>query len=82
MPPIREILRASARLPSSRTLSPGWGSAYKALAAAAVVLLFGAVCQRLGHDDKGALTLFVLGLSTQIGATICFFVALRACRKR
>jgi hypothetical protein len=75
MPPIKRILRERAQMFGSLRLSSAWGMAYKSLAAAAVVLLLGAVCQRAGPDVRGALLLFKLGLAAQAGAMTCFFIA-------
>jgi hypothetical protein len=59
----------------SLRLSSAWGTAYKSLAVAALVLLLGALCQRTGPDGRGALLLFRLGLAAQAGAMTCFFIA-------
>jgi hypothetical protein len=75
MPPIRKILRERLHLSSSLPLSRRWGMAYKALAAATVVLLFGAVFQEVGHDGAGAQLLFKLGLGAQVAAMTCFVLA-------
>jgi hypothetical protein len=75
MPPIRKILRERFQLISSPPLSPGWGIAYKALAAATIVLLLGAVCQEFVQDGVGAQLLFKLGLGAQVAATACFLFA-------
>ena len=81
MPPTRKNARGPAGWSNSLPLSSSWGMAYKALAAAALVLLVGAVCQGSLGDSAGASLLFELGLATQITAAICFVVAATAARK-
>ncbi len=82
MPPIRKILRERLHLSSSLPLSRRWGMAYKALAAATVVLLLGAVCQQVGHGGAGAQLLFKLGLGAQVAAMTCFVLASYITRRR
>lgn len=82
MPPIRKILRKRLQLSSAPPLSRRWGMAYKAAAAATIVLLFGAVCQEVGDHGAGAQLLFRLGLGAQVAAMICFILATYATRGR
>ena len=55
--------------------SESWVVWSNALAAGAVVLLVGAVCQRLSYDSAGALLLFKLGAAMEVGMVVCFVVA-------
>ena len=63
------------RLFAALAQSRGWTMAYHAVAAATLVLLIGAVCEKAVQDSAGAQVLFKLGLGAQAVALICFFVA-------
>jgi hypothetical protein len=55
--------------------------AYHAAAAATLVLLLGAVCEKAVGDSAGAPLLFKLGLGAQAVALTCFAIAALGSRR-
>jgi hypothetical protein len=76
MAPARQkTVKPRVRLFAVLAQSRGWAMAYHAAAAATLVLLLGAVCEKAIGDSAGAPLLFKLGLGAQAVALTCFAIA-------